>query len=172
MRWIFLVFILGCSFASVKSFAYRKSNKCAKTELNLKDCALNWYGYKIHFFGEKIIINDGVWRSIRKTPLFGDKTEWQKIRLRNIRKQKFIEMYIWSEPEGEAKVQSLHWFLLRLNGAKFTSVVERVVQKRRVVQNKDKQAKLLLDRLLRHGVKVVNKKFYWYFKIVKGLVEK
>lgn len=165
--WVVLFF---CSYGLnlPSSWAYRNSSECNQTELSLKDCALSDGNYKIHFFGSKLILNDGTWRAIAKIPLEGKMINWKSIKVKNIKKRKLIEMYLWSDPIGEAQVQSLHWFILQLRGVQYTIIVDKVVQKKTILNKEGKVTKRVSDKMVRHGLQADKNHLYWYYKREKN----
>ncbi|MCB9026939.1 MAG: hypothetical protein H6625_11510 [Bdellovibrionaceae bacterium] len=117
-------------FFSFEVLAYSKKSQCSITELSLKNCPLNIYNYRLHFLNDKILIHDGVWRTIEKMPLVGEKTDWEKIKINKIGNKVYVEFYIWTEPFGETEVQSLMWFIHIIDNNKMTQLAVNVVQKR------------------------------------------
>ena len=135
--------------------AEANKNKCRLTELSLKNCPLNLYGYRMHFLDDKVLIYDGVWRTIEKLPLIGSATDWQDIIVKKIGQKVFVQFYIWTEPFGEAEVQNLKWFVYGLEQKKIKLLAEHIVQKRS--RNFDKETEsYIYDKLIPH--KLIDKK--------------
>lgn len=131
------VFSLACALTSGESvFAANKgkarnSVRCTKKELGLKSCKLQLEAYRLSLSPEKITIDNDVWKEVHPLPLVGEKVTWQRVQLRRLKKRWIVEVEMWTEPEGEAEVQDLHWVVFELKNVKWNKHVEEVIQKRR-----------------------------------------
>ncbi len=131
-----VTFIL-VSFFMITAYAYKNKPTCGMTELLLKNCPLNTHGFRLHFLDDKILVHDGVWRSIEKLPLVGKETEWKNIEVKKIGSHVYVQLLIWTKPFGEGEVQNLKWFVHKVEKKHMELVSELTVQKR----SKDFEAK-------------------------------
>lgn len=121
-----IFFFLG----SPPSWAYRRAISCNATELKTKSCPLEYKGYHLHFLKDKFLINNGIWRGLEPMMFKGDSVEWVKITLNFLAQRNFIEIEIWSPPQGEAALQDLHWLVYELIENKALLRLDKVVYKR------------------------------------------
>ncbi|MGE0763573.1 MAG: hypothetical protein AB7N80_09880 [Bdellovibrionales bacterium] len=113
--------------------AKKTSNKatCGQRELSQKDCHL-WVGNtKLNLLKENWRFNDGLWLGVHDVPLNAPDTQWDKVRLEQFGERRFLQMWIWSSPIGEAAVQNLNWFVMELGERESPVRVQQVVQRRR-----------------------------------------
>ncbi len=159
---LFLLFSNPC-------YAVKSKKKCDSSELELKNCLLHTLGVKLHFAEDKILVHDGVWRTIEAIPLTGKLTEWKDIQLQKIGSQLYIEIWIWTEPSGDAEVQNLNWYILEINSRKLTLVFSESVQKRSRNLTFEK-GHYFYDKALPHKLKEEKGRPSVYFKNMKKII--
>ena len=182
LRIASFLLLIVCSQNIGAKKAKPKGDNCSRKELSLKNCRLNYKNYRLQITKEKILINDGVWRSIESLPLKSDATRWQRISLFPLGKRMLLETLIWDKPQGEGDIQSLNWIVLELHAEKLTQRLKRVIQKRRPVSvesgrkgPQERSAKsrgktYIYDQMMKHGLKWKpgQKKIQWWVEFKKG----
>ncbi|MCB0356483.1 MAG: hypothetical protein KDD40_05720, partial [Bdellovibrionales bacterium] len=131
--------------------------------LNLKNCLLSIFGYRLHFLDDKILVHNGVWREIEDLPLVGEQIQWHDIRLKKLNQHVYVEFLMWSAPQGEAKVQNLIWYVYQLNESQMHKVSEQVVQRRNPNFGEGGPT-YFFDNMISHGIKSKNGKTYLSYK--------
>jgi hypothetical protein len=120
---------------------------------------------------EKILIHDSVWRSLTDIPLKGEQTSWDKVEIRVVRRKYFLEVSIWSEPQGETSVQSLHWFVFAARGKTLEKVVDQIVSRRRPHRSQFANKTFIQDPVEKHGLESAAEGIRWRAGRNSGLLQ-
>lgn len=131
---------------------------------------------KVGLFQDKWRFDDGKWLANLNLPLSGDHVEWQKAVLKPYGQRTLVELWVWSEPEGEAKVQALHWIVLEAGNISQTPRLEKIVQRRRLLPErqvasgraKPTRPRFQHDPLEKHGLVLNKGKVFWRMGREKG----
>ncbi len=107
---------------------------CTSEQLNSRDCLLQWERLRIHIRAQTLLVHDGTWRALADMPLQGPAVEWVSVRFREVNDRPLVEMLLWSEPRGEASIQSLTWVVAELKSASIEFVLSEVVARRRHIE--------------------------------------
>ena len=163
------IFIAAIFVVSLKSYSSQSKLSCTLTELSLKNCPLHAYNHRFHLIGEKILVHNGIWRSIEKLNLIGEHTEWKQMELKKLDQDLFLEAQIWTAPRTEVEVQDLRWLIYKVDtSSKLTLLSDLVIQKR----NKNLSSKgpsFIYDKKMSFGIYLKEGKPY---KKYRGKEEK
>ncbi|MGE4131940.1 MAG: hypothetical protein AB7F86_09895 [Bdellovibrionales bacterium] len=129
--WLPLL-ILWVGLADAKSSPPKKKEVCTKRELKAQDCRLYVGPYNLRLLNATIAWFDGTWRTVDDMPLKGEGLDWEKVRFEFLNGWPILQLYIWDQGEGEAKVQNLHWFVIDAEKQKVTLLSKGIVRQRRV----------------------------------------
>lgn len=138
--------------------------RCVSHELQQKNCYIYQPPYKIQIHNDNFNVYDGVWRKILSQPLTGELVEWQSLKLVSMGKRKLLDIKIWSEPQGEAKISSLNWYVYEIQGVNLTQRVSGVIRKKRV----DDKGRAFKDPYEKYGLKQKGSKIHWWVGLKKG----
>lgn len=172
MKWTLLcvIFLLTQDPAEARLVKpSRRDSKaaCTPRELKRKDCKLTAKKLKVGLFQDKWRFDDGKWLANQNLPVVGDGVQWQKVTLRQLGTRYVVEMWVWSEPQGETKVQDLNWIVMEVGNFSKAVGVQQVVQRRRllpprqVASTSKGQARYQLDPLEPHGLVLSQGKILW-----------
>ncbi len=105
---------------------------CGARELARQDCRLMADTYNLRLLKDTVAWNDGTWRTVDDMPLRGEGVQWERASFNFINGWPILQLWIWDAGVGEAKVQSLHWYVADAAKRQFTILASGVVRKRRV----------------------------------------
>ncbi|MCB0407535.1 MAG: hypothetical protein KDD34_04970 [Bdellovibrionales bacterium] len=145
-------------------------SQCSKNELQRKDCLLHMNNSSYRFNHNHLSIVTKTWKAVHDLPLSGESLDWESVRVFDLMGRRFYEFKIWGDFETEAKIQSLHWFLVELEGTKATLKLDKIIQKRRPILNGEGTVtdRYLKDKQEKHQVVAKNKKIIWLMGSDKG----
>jgi len=157
-------------FSSSAFAAKIAAGVCSAKARQLKNCRLKFGPTGIQITSDKILFNDKVWRWVHDLPLKGDFADWEKIEARSVGKDRLLQLWIWGEPQGEAQVQDLHWFVLSFAPNRVEQKVDQVVRRRRLNMEKsnDAKTKYIYDPEEKHGLKPSSTQVYWFVRDRRG----
>lgn len=104
--------------------------RCTAKELSGQDCWLRAGGYNLRLLEGTIAWNNGVRHFVDPTPLRGEGVSWERVRFELFKSRPVLQLWFWDQGEGEAKVQSLHWYVLETGSRRLDVLAEGVVRKR------------------------------------------
>lgn len=104
--------------------------ECAVQDLRQKDCLLRLKNLKVRLSAQKILIDNGTWKTLRDLPLVGEGTEWQRVRLMELHRRPLIDLLIWEAPAGPLQFQKLQWFVFEIREAAAELKLKRAVKAR------------------------------------------
>ncbi|MCB0343005.1 MAG: hypothetical protein H6626_09840 [Pseudobdellovibrionaceae bacterium] len=141
-------------------------NVCDPHELSTKNCHIQMGTYQLHVREKKIHINNGTWRAVENMPDLGEKVEWAGVQLRKMGQRSFVEVQAWDTPSNEASISSLHWMVFELQGVKWLQKLDKIVQKRRKLQD----GQYSYDKKSDFGLRPHSKanQIHWYMSDEKG----
>ena len=139
-------------------------------DLKRTDCRLKMSGVVVHVTKDKMLLSDGTWRGVDDLPMQKIQ-EWDMVRLEKLGNRLFLVLSFWSEPEGEAKVQSRHWIISEVKSE--GSVVKTTVKVKQVLQRRTPadEGKFLLDRAEKTELKRSSGKIVWRAGRETGVIE-
>lgn len=145
------------------------SVRCARWQMEQKNCFLKNKNYRMQITSEKVLISDGVWREIVPLPLKGEKVVWESISLGFVAGRPILQFEIWDEPQGEGQIQTLHWYVMELKGPKPIVQLEKPLQKRAMISDESKRKPAVKDPKAFYGLKAgANGKIHWWLKPDSG----
>lgn len=176
--WMVMGLMIWTNSAQARIVKPTRNSKtvCLARELKRKDCGLRLKKLKVGLFHDKWRFDDGKWLANQNIPVTGDHVEWKKAELKRVGSRWIVEMWIWGEPEGEARVQALNWLVLEIGDFSNTPRLQRVVQRRRVLPDRKiasgsatkKRLRFQFDPLEKHGLVLNRGKILWRLGREKG----
>ncbi len=158
--------LLGVATEPVFAKKSVSSQKCGKKELELKNCKLNFKNYSLAFWKEKFSVSNGISRSLTDIPLVQEKVNWDSVQVLELAGALFVEFIAWQEPDA-TEIQTKMWYVYALENEKAILKIEKSLYKRLLIEN----SKVKSDRAKKFGLKVENKKVYWFYDREKGLLQ-
>lgn len=147
----------------------KPKTECTAKDLARHDCRLYVDTYNLRLLKDTVAWNDGTWRTVDDMPLKGEGVQWEKANFRFINGWPILQLWIWDAGVGEAKVQSLHWYVADAEKRHFTILASGVVRKRRINPEK----KLIFDPMEPHELKPMkNGGLEWTLRNEKKLIER
>lgn len=104
---------------------------CSARELKRQDCRLTVGSYNLRLLKSTVAWDDGTWKTVDDMPLKDEEAQWEKATFNFINGWPILQLWIWDAGVGEAKVQSLHWYVADAEKRHFTILATGVVRKRR-----------------------------------------
>lgn len=184
--WIAFWLITSLSFSAVGKTlkgTSKTSAKCNAKSLKAQDCLLKAGTFEINLLSAAVAWNDGTWRTVEAMPLKGEGIEWDKISFEVKEGWPILQLWLWDSGVGEAKVQSLNWYVVDLADRKMKVLAQGVVRKRRlrkadvdasgVEDPKVKKPGFILEKTEEHHWKLLNaKRAEWRIGTDKKIIER
>lgn len=146
----------------------KSKRTCSALEIQDKSCRLQAFGYEIVLNQTKFHVNNGVRRMILEMPIQDMQANWSQFRLSKIGGQYLLEMYLWSVPKTEAQLQSLQWFVYKIDRENVEKKIDQQVRYRRAILTNDSQEKTPMrygyDPMEHHGIKAKGDKVFWFYR--------
>jgi hypothetical protein len=145
-RTLFLAAIFMFTAAAVTNRAVcataapSAKSRCTAKELGGQDCWLKAGVYSLRLLEGTIAWNTGVRHFVDPTPLRGEGVSWERAQFEMFKTRPILQLWFWDKGEGEAKVQSLHWYVLETTPRRLDVLVEGVVRKRHRETSPDQTA--------------------------------
>jgi hypothetical protein len=135
--FMFGMFMFGLEFHlgfSAATTVQRRDHKmtCSHQEITRQDCTLKAGDDKLRLLPETVVWNNGIWHAVDTMPLRGEGTQWEKMRFDSFRGWPVLQLWIWGKISGEARIQSLNWYVMDWSGQKARILASGVVRKRRL----------------------------------------
>lgn len=115
---------------------------CNQRDLRRRHCDLALGPYRIAMTPDRATIANGIWKNVQDLPIREAGTEWERVELRQLGTRWIMEFEFLTPARGEISLQDLIWVVFELDGAKWTSRVQEVIQKKRVKGDLKKQSEL------------------------------
>ncbi len=148
MRWLYICTV----FFATPVWA---NSSCKPKALLRKDCELKFKGHTVKLLKDTVAWNDGTWRAVDPMPLTQEGVKWERAKLEFINNRPILQLWLWDEGVGEAKVQSLHWYVYERSGQKLKALADGVVRKRRRL-GEEPDSKFVYDSWKKHQLKALS----------------
>ena len=146
--------------------------ECNSRSLATQNCHIQWSDHKVHIRGDKVNSFNGVHRSIVDLPVAGEKVEWQRIRLRRMSGQLYLEAEIWGAPDESTNVSALNWVIYKFNKVNPVLKLNKKIQRRKPKSaEKAKTSFELMDKPIKYKLFVKSKKVYWKHGFDEGVIQ-
>ncbi len=146
--------------------AVKGKTNCSVKELARQDCRLTVGAYNLRLLKDTVAWDDGTWKTVDDMPLKDEGVQWEKATFNFINGWPILQLWIWDSGVGEAKVQSLNWYVADAEKRHFTVLARGVVRKRRLNP-------LVMDAMEPHQLKPTKDGgLEWTLKNEKKLIQR
>lgn len=141
------------------------AQKCPPAKLKLRDCHLQLGVHKVQVWNDKIFVQDEFKRGLVDLPL--NDAEWVEVSMTSLASRSFLQFIAWDLPQGQGEVASKKWYVYELKGNDAILLLEKLVQRRKRIDEK----RFKYDKAEKFGLSVDGKKVKWYVAKEKGVFE-